>query len=144
MWREEGWERTGHLFKQLVMFCKVSFLFHNYIWPGEKLQWTDRFCNVHRRSADMRRLAHLKTKSINSRIEGLALRASYALTNQPGQAQCLLPVNHHISVHEEAGWKLQFIEMVCSLWQAHPFFSNLKCLYLLISKVKIHIFWFCL
>lgn len=30
-------------------------------------------------------------------------RTSYALTNQPGQAQCLSPVNHHISVHEEAG-----------------------------------------
>lgn len=143
MWRKEGWGRTGHLWKQPLMFGRVIFLFHNYAWPGEELKWTDRFRNVHRKSTDTMRLAHLKTKSINSRVEGLVLRTASALANQPRQGQCVLSVNYHISVHEEAEWKLQVIEMVCSLWQPHPFFfSNLKYLYLLISEVKIHVFWF--
>lgn len=89
------------------------------------------------------RLAHLKTKSVNSRVEGLALRSSCTLANQPRQGQCLLSMNDHVSVHEETEWKLQVIGMVCSLWQPHPFyffFSNLEYLYLLISEVKIHVF----
>lgn len=68
------------------------------------------------------RLAHLKTKSINSRVEGLVLTTAYALANQPRQGQRVVSVNYHIAVHEEAEWKLQVIEMVCSLGQPHPFF----------------------